>query len=116
MPSGTSLAWPAAAEVVGERDERDQQDQGEADHRGPLVDLPRDGPPADPLDRREEDVAAVERQQRQQVEQRERQADQAEDLEVEAEADLERVARDLDDPDGARQLVASLVVEEALDR
>src|SRR5437660_9856766 len=27
-----SLAWAAAAEVVRERDERDQQDQGEADH------------------------------------------------------------------------------------
>src|SRR5205809_2618868 len=42
---GASLACPAAAEVVGQRDEEDQQDHGEADHRGPLVDLAGDGPP-----------------------------------------------------------------------
>src|SRR5438445_79464 len=116
MPSGTSLAGSAAAEIVRQRDEGDQQDQGEADHRGALVDLAGDGPPADSLDRREEDVAAVERQQGQQVEQGKREADQAEDLEVETEAHLERVARDLDDADRARQLRAALVMEKALDR
>src|ERR671935_271746 len=81
-----SLPRGPAVQVVRERDEEHEQDQREADHGRPLVDLARDGAAADALDDREEDVPAVERQQRQQVQEREREADQAEDLDVRGDA------------------------------
>ena len=70
-----------------------------------LVRLARDRPAADPLGDREGDVAAVERQERQQVQEREREADERQHLQVVAEADLERLARDGGDADDARHLV-----------
>ena len=105
-----------AAEVVRERDERQQQDQPEADDGDALVDLAGDGAAPDPLDEREEDVAAVERQERQEVQERERHAHEADDLEVVAEADLQRLLGDAHDADGARQLAAFLLVEEGAER
>src|SRR4029078_12954881 len=76
-PSADSAAASTrtpSAQVVREGDEGQEQDQAEADERDALVDLARDGAAADALDHREEDVAAVEREERQQVEERERHA------------------------------------------
>ena len=63
----------------------------EPDDGDPLVDLARQGAAADGLDQREEDVAAVEGQQRQEVQERERHAHEREDLEVVRPADLAAV-------------------------
>src|SRR5262249_31122716 len=71
-----SLTGAVAAEVVLERDDRDDQDQGEADDRDAFVDLAGHGAPADPLDRGEQDVPAVEGEERQEVEERQREADE----------------------------------------
>ena len=98
-----------------ERDDEQEQDQRESDDRDALVDLAREGAAADGLDQREEDVAAVERQQRQEVEERERHAHEREDLEVVRQADLQLPLRDADDPDRARELAAPLAREEPAD-
>ncbi len=79
------------------------------DERDALVDLAREGAAADGLDEREEDVAAVERQQRQEVEERERHAHEREDLEVVGQADLQLLLRDADDPDRSGELAAPLL-------
>ena len=78
--------------------------------RDPLVDLATDRAATDAFDDRERDVAAVEREQRKQVEQRERQADEREQLQVDAEVRLDRLARNARDPDGARDVSATLRV------
>src|SRR5438874_8706624 len=59
------------ADVVREADEEEQEHERDADRRDALVDLAAHRAPADPLDDRERDVPAVERQQREQVEERE---------------------------------------------
>ena len=53
-------------------------------------------------------MAAVERQERQQIEERDRERDQAEHPEEAVRALLRRVGGALDDPDGARDLLAAL--------
>jgi SAM-dependent methyltransferase len=75
VPSGGSSYLAAlellaqAADVVGQPDEEEEQDHGDADHGDSLVDLPPDGAAAQPLDDREGDVPAVERQEWQEVQQ-----------------------------------------------
>ena len=74
-----------------DRDDVDEEDQRQPDERDALVDLPRERAPADALDEREEDVPAVEREQRDKVEQRERHADEREEPEVPRHALLQRL-------------------------
>src|ERR671930_773121 len=100
IPSA-SLAAAQPVDVVRKADEHQHQEERDSDRRDALVDLPPDGPAPQALDDREQDVAAVERQQRQQVEDRQREADQPEHLEVEREAERHRLARVVDDADGA---------------
>src|SRR5579862_1194060 len=114
-----TLRWRSVAElarVVVQRDHEDEQHERHADERRALVDLPRHGPPADALDDREEDVPAVERQQRQEVEDRERHADQPEELEVPLEADLQVLRGRSDDPDRPGDLRALARVHEPAER
>ena len=83
-------------------------DRGDA-----LVDLTADRAAADALDQREDDVAAVERQQRQQVQQRERQAEQAEHPEVRLARPASSASDEpCDDADRARDLLPALAVHE----
>jgi hypothetical protein len=70
-----------------------------------FVDGAPDGAAADALDDRERHVPAVERQERQQVQQRERKADDREHLEVLAPAELDGLARLLDDADRGRHVL-----------
>ena len=76
------------------------------DDRDPLVDLAAHRPAADALGDREDDVAAVERQERQQVEKGDRERDEPEHEEEALGALLGRVGGALDDADGARDLLA----------
>jgi len=101
-----------SGDVVGERDHHDEQDEGEPDDRNPLVDFAREGAAADRFDQREEDVAAVEGQQRQEIQQRQRHAHEGEDLEVVRPADSQLFLRDLDDPYRPRELAAPLAREQ----
>src|SRR5690349_22362201 len=63
IPS-SSLASAEAADVVRKADEHQHQEQRDSDRRHALVDLPPDRTAPHSFDDREEDVAAVERQQR----------------------------------------------------
>jgi hypothetical protein len=58
------------ADIVVQTDEEEEQYERDPDQRDALVDLAGHRPAADPLDQREDDVAAVERQQRQQIQER----------------------------------------------
>src|SRR6266480_2418901 len=69
------------ADVVREPDEEEAQHQGEPDQARPLHDAERNRPAAHLLDYCPEDVAAVEREEREQVDDRERQRDQRDDAE-----------------------------------
>src|SRR5262249_2669591 len=60
-----SLAPADVSDVVRKPDEEQQQHQSDANRGHPFVDRPLDRTPADALDDRERNVAAVERQQRQ---------------------------------------------------
>src|SRR6266542_5819102 len=66
-PDRARLAAADAADVVREADEEEHQHEGDPDRADALVHLPADGLPPHRLEQREEDVPAVERQQRQQV-------------------------------------------------
>src|SRR5215212_1878291 len=95
----------AAADVVRQADEEQDQHQSDPHRRYAFVDLAPDRPPAEPLDERERDVTAVQRQQREQVQNRERQRDEGEDPQVEPDASLvDHLARGVDYPDRARDL------------
>src|SRR6476620_9095303 len=109
----SSLASADSIQVVRKPDEEQEEDERDPDHGDPLVDLAADGAAAEPLDERERDVTAVERQQRQQVHQREREADQAEDPEVGLGALLLRGVQGLADPDRARDVLSPLAVHES---
>src|SRR5215210_1151853 len=98
--------------VVREADHEQDQHERDADHRNALVELAAECAAADPLDDREGDVAAVEREQRQEVEEREREADQAQHEDEVAEALVERLRGDLRDADGARDLAGALAGRE----
>ena len=86
------------AEIVREGDDHDEQDQRHANRREPLVDGRRHRTPPEPFDERDDDVAAVERQQRQEIEERERHAHQPEQQEVPLHTDAEELVRRADDP------------------
>ena len=73
-----------APDVVREPDREQHQHRHDADQRDALVDLAGERPLAEELDQREQDVPAVERQERQQVEDRERERDQREQTRVDA--------------------------------
>src|SRR4051812_23410499 len=77
-----SLASAQPIQVVRQPDQEQEQHERDADDRHSLVDLAPDGTAAQPLDERERNVSAVEREQREQVHQGEREADQAEHPEV----------------------------------
>src|SRR5947209_8131928 len=111
-----SLTALAAADVVRQPDEEEQQDERDPERGDLLVDLPLDRAAADALDDREGDVAAVERQERQQVEQGEREADEPDDREVVLEPLRHRLCRGANDPDRSRDLLAALAVDEVADR
>src|SRR5689334_21801284 len=97
IPS-SSLASAETADVVRKTDEHQHEEQGDSDRRDAFVDLTADGTAAYSLDDREENVPAIERQQRQQVQDREGQAHQSEDEQVPREADRDDPLRDVDDP------------------
>src|SRR5919109_3383696 len=113
-PTGPSLASPGSpSDVVGEADEEQHEDERDSDDRDALVDLAADGAPADALDDRERDVAAVERKQRQEVQQRQREADEPEHPEVGLQPPVERVRRAADDANRARDLLSAGALDEA---
>ena len=85
-------------------------------HPGLLHDPERHRPPADLLDQAPEDVAAVERQEREQVDDRQREADHREHGERAARVELDRLARDLVAAHDAGDLLPLLGVEDARDR
>src|SRR5689334_15100170 len=92
-----SLAPAQSVDVVGKSDKHQHQEECDSDRGDPLVDLPADGFPAQALDDREEDVTAVERQQREQVEDSERETDEPEHQQIPGEADRDDALRDVDD-------------------
>src|SRR3712207_261211 len=103
-------------DVVREADEEQEEHERDPDRGEALVGGARDRPAANGLDDRERDVAAVERKERQEVQEREREADEREDPQVGREPEVERLARSLDDPDGARDLVAAVARNEPRER
>ena len=70
------------------------------------------GRPRDFLDQRPEDVAAVERQDRQQVDEAEREADEGEQEQRPFEALFDHLVADIADPDDAGDLLALFLFEE----
>src|SRR5439155_27313267 len=110
------LVRSTTGEIVRERDDRDERDDRHPDDRRALVDLARHRAAPYPLDERERDVTAVERQERQQIEKRERHAHESQNLEVVVETDSERRGGNADDADGARELSLFVAREEAADR
>ena len=89
------------------------QHQDEADHARPLHHRERHRRAADLLDEAPEDVAAVERQEREQVDERQREADHGEQEERLAGVELDACRVDLVRADDARDLLALLGVEDA---
>src|SRR4051794_27651585 len=76
MPSSYSESLALQrVDVVRHPDGEDGDDEDEADDAGPLHHGERDGPPADLLGDRPEDVPAVERQEREEVHDRQRERD-----------------------------------------
>src|SRR5579862_335142 len=104
--------WAGARDVVREGDHEDEQDERDPDHRDPLVDLPRERAAAHSLDQREEDVATVERQEREEVEQREGHAHESQQRQVPGEAVLELRVAGSHDPDRSGESCAGAAAEE----
>src|SRR5690349_128487 len=100
------------ADVIRQADHEDQGDEHEADDARALHRLERNGPPADPFDDRPEDVAAVEREEREEVDDRERQRDQREDRDRVARAFEDRLARRLVGADHAGELLSLFLVDQ----
>src|ERR687891_2010757 len=94
--------------VVGEADHEEHEHERDPDHGDPFVERAAERAPPDPLDDREGDVPAVERQEREQVQERQREADQAEHENEVAEALVERLRGHLGDPHRARDLASAL--------
>src|SRR3954453_22198284 len=101
-----SLASAEPVDVVRKPDEHEHEEERDADRGDPLVDLPADRAAAHPLDDREQDVAAVERQEWQKVQQRQRQADEAEHEQIPREADGDHLLRAVHDAGRARDLLS----------
>src|SRR4051794_4389040 len=108
-----SLASAEPIDVVRKPDEHEHQEERDSDRGDALVDLAADRTAPHTLDDREQDVAAVERQQRQEVQQRERQADEAEHEQIPREADRDHLLRDVHDPGRPRHLLAPRVRHDA---
>ena len=87
VPEVTGLTAAEAVEVVRKADEHQHEEQRDPDRGHALVDLTSDSTAAKPFDDREQDVAAVERQQRQQIQNRQREADQPENLQKQCEGE-----------------------------
>src|SRR3954467_14603883 len=102
-----SLASAEPVDVVRKPDEHEHQEERDSDRGDALVDLPADRAAAHALDDREQDVAAVERQERQEVQQCKRQADEAEHEQIPREADGDYLLRDIHDPGRPRDLLAA---------
>src|SRR4051794_28903072 len=111
--AGDEVAVGEVADVVGQADGEHQQDQGEAHGTGPLEHRERDGPAADLLGQRPEDVSAVQGQEREQVDQAERERDEREDREGLRGALREPLLGGLVAADDARDLLALLGLEQA---
>src|SRR3954454_1001029 len=99
------------ADVVGEADEEQHEHQREAHETGPLHHAERDRAPAHLLRQRPEDVAAVEREEREQVDHAERQRDDREQIERLCRADLDALARGLVRAHHPGELLALLGLE-----
>src|SRR5918999_593951 len=99
-------------DVVREPDEEHEQHQHHPDESRPLHDAERDRFAADLLDDRPEDVAAVERQEREQVDDRQRQRDQGEDADRVGHVVEDRLAGHLVGADDAADLLAPLGIDQ----
>src|SRR3954471_11708766 len=108
-----SLASAEPVDVVRKPDEHEHQEERDSDRGDALADIPADRTAAPALDDREQDVAAVERQERQEVQQCERQADEAEHEQIPREADGDHLLRDVHDPGRARDLLSPGVRHDA---
>src|SRR3954469_22822724 len=116
-PSGPrpAILEPAvveAVDVVREPDREQDHHQQEPHHAGPLHDAEGDRAPADLLHEAPEDVAAVQRQEREQVDDRQREADEGDQRQRLDGAVGERLMRDVRDPDDAVDLLALLRLED----
>src|SRR5574340_1024316 len=114
--SPTSRGLREPGDVVREPDEEEEQHDREPDHGDALVDLAPDETPARALDEREQDMAAVEREEREQVHERQRQRDQREYPEVAVRALPHGVRGRLRDADRARHVLAPAPGREAAER
>src|SRR6476469_2519604 len=83
------------SDVVGQPDHEQHDHEHEPDRAGALHDAERDRPAADLLRHGPEDVAAVERQEREQVPHREAQRDDRQDEDRLREVEAEALLRDL---------------------
>ena len=104
-----------AADVVRQAEEEEPEDKGDADHRRSLHHPQRDRlAAAQLLDDRPENVAAVERQDRDQVDEPEREADQCEQQEATFERAffVQGVVGDVGDADDAGDLFALFLFEQ----
>src|SRR4051794_10333065 len=118
MPSSYSESLAAKrVDVVGQADHENRDDEHEADDARALHDGVGDRLAADLLGHRPEDVAAVERQEREHVDDRQREADDREDLQGIDEIGVDRLAGGLEAADHAADLLARLLgVEELAER
>src|SRR5215217_6039594 len=105
-----------APDVVRQPDNEQRDHQREADEPGALHDAERDRATAQLLGQRPEDVAAVERQEREQVDDPERQRDHREQEQRAVGAEVDRLPRRLVRADDAGDLLALLLVEDPRDR
>src|SRR3954447_24969443 len=103
-------------DVVREADEEEREDEREPDEACPLHDAEGDRPAADLLRERPEDVAAVERQEREQVDHAEGERDHGEQEDALRHAELDAPARRVVGADHAGDLLALLGLEDLGDR
>src|SRR3954452_18355515 len=101
-----------AVDVVREADREQDHHQQEPHHAGPLHDPEGDRAPTDLLHEAPEDVAAVQRQEREQIDDRQREADEGDQRQRLDGAVGERLMRDVRDPDDAVDLLALLRLED----
>src|SRR3954453_9555518 len=94
-----------APDVVGEADHEDEEHEHDADVARALHDRERDRPAAQLLGQREEDVAAVEGQEREEVDDAQRQRDHRQQEQRLRGGELERLACDLVGADHAGGLL-----------
>src|SRR4051794_13981078 len=100
-------------DVVGDADVHHEPDEGEADRGEALQELAPERAAAYPFHQRDDDVPAVEGQEREQVQDPERDRDQRQDAQVVARARPQRLAGLVDDPHDARDLLPLLRMDES---